>query len=93
MRNNIDIRPNSDALPGIAQLQDIVGAIMTVGLVLSVLAVIIAAIVWAFGANSSNPHLGSRGKTGVLVGLGAALICGAAVSGVNFFWTIGQSVG
>lgn len=93
MRTDIDITPNADGLPGIAQLQDVVGALMTVGLVLSVLAVIIAAIVWAFGANSSNPHLASRGKTGVLVGLGAALICGAAVSAVNFFWHVGQSVG
>jgi VIT1/CCC1 family predicted Fe2+/Mn2+ transporter len=93
MRNDINIKPNADGLPGIAELQHLVGAIMTVGLVLSVLAVIIAAIVWAFGANSSNPHLASRGKTGVLVGLGAALICGAAVSAVEFFWAVGQSVG
>lgn len=93
MRNDINIKPNTDGLPGIAELEDLVGAIMTVGLVLSVLAVIIAAIVWAFGANSSNPHMASRGKTGVLVGLGAALICGASVSAVNFFWNIGQTVG
>ncbi|WP_454857640.1 DUF6112 family protein [Promicromonospora soli] len=93
MRNDINIKPNADGLPGISELEDLVGAIMTVGLVLSVLAVIIAAIVWAFGANSSNPHMASRGKTGVLVGLGAALICGASVSAVNFFWNIGQTVG
>ena len=93
MRNDINIKPNADGLPGIPELEDLVGAIMTVGLVLSVLAVIIAAIVWAFGANSSNPHMASRGKTGVLVGLGAALICGASVSAVNFFWNIGQTVG
>ncbi|WP_435830538.1 DUF6112 family protein [Micromonospora echinospora] len=60
----IDIAPNRSRLPGIAQLRDIVGAVMTVGLFLSVLALIISAIVWGFGANSSNPHLASRGKTG-----------------------------
>ncbi len=62
---DIDIDPNSDGLPGIAQLRTIVGAIMTVGLILSVLALIISAIVWGFGANSSNPHLAGRGKVGV----------------------------
>jgi hypothetical protein len=88
----IDIDPNGTGLPGIDQLRTIVGAVMTIGLVLSVLALIVAAIVWGFGANSSNPHLASRGKTGVLVSCGAAIICGAAVTLVNFFWGVGQAV-
>ena len=88
----IDIDPNSNGLPGIAQLRDIVGAVMTVGLILSVLALIVSAIVWGFGANSSNPHLASRGKTGVLVSCGAAVLAGAAVTLINFFWTVGQAV-
>lgn len=60
----VDITPNADGLPGIAQLRDIVGAMMTIGLILSVLALIISAIVWGFGANSSNPYLAGRGKVG-----------------------------
>jgi len=88
----IDINPNSDGLPGIAQLREIVGAVMTAGLILAVLALIVSAIIWGFGANSSNPHLASRGKTGVLVSCGAAILCGAAVTLVNFFWTDGQAV-
>ena len=89
---DIEIDPNSDGLPGIAQLRSIVGATMTVGLILAVLALIVAAIVWALGANSSNPHLAGRGKVGVLVALGAAVICGASVALVNFFWNVGQAV-
>lgn len=88
----IDIGPNTDGLPGIEQLRVIVGAAMTVGLILAVLALIIAAVVWGFGANSSNPHLASRGKLGVLVACAAAIVCGASVTLVNFFWTVGQSV-
>jgi len=88
----IDINPNSDGLPGIAQLREIVGAVMTAGLILAVLALIVSAIIWGFGANSSNPHLASRGKTGVLVSCGAAILCGAAVTLINFFWTVGQAV-
>jgi hypothetical protein len=88
----INIDPNNDGLPGIAQLQNIVGAVMTVGLILSVLALIISAVVWGFGSNSSNPHLASRGKLGVLVSCGAAIICGAAVTLINFFWNVGQAV-
>ncbi|MGJ4050011.1 DUF6112 family protein [Corynebacterium macclintockiae] len=88
----VEITPNDDGLPGIAQLRNIVGAVMTIGLILSVLALIISAIVWGFGANSSNPHLAGRGKVGVLVSCGSAIICGAAVTLINFFWNVGQSV-
>ena len=89
---DIDISPNDSGLPGISQLRTIVGAVMTIGLILSVLALIISAIVWGFGSNSSNPHLAGRGKIGVLVSCGAAVICGAAVTLINFFWNVGQQV-
>ncbi|MFL6108033.1 MAG: DUF6112 family protein [Marmoricola sp.] len=89
---DINIGPNSNGLPGIGQLKSIVGATMTVGLILAVLALIVSAIVWALGANSSNPHMAGRGKFGVLIGLGAAIITGASVALVNFFWNVGQSV-
>lgn len=88
----IDIDPNTDGLPGITQLRTIVGAVMTVGLILAVLALIVSAIVWAMGANSANPHLAGRGKSGVLIALGAAILCGGAVTLVNFFWDVGQAV-
>ncbi|WP_240424084.1 DUF6112 family protein [Microbacterium halotolerans] len=84
----IDIDPNGTGLPGIEQLRIIVGAVMTVGLILSVLALITSAIVWGFGANSSNPHLASREKVGVLVSCGAAIIRGASVTLISFFWGI-----
>ncbi|MCL1899947.1 MAG: DUF6112 family protein [Promicromonosporaceae bacterium] len=89
---DVNISPNDSGLPGISQLKTIVGAVMTVGLILSVLALIISAIIWGFGSNSSNPHLASRGKLGVIVSCAAAVICGASVTLINFFWNVGQSV-
>jgi len=89
---NISIDPNSNGLPGIGQLSKIVGASMTVGLILAVLALIMSAVVWAMGANSSNPHLAGRGKLGVVIALGAAIVTGASVALVNFFWNVGQAV-
>ena len=62
----VAVTPNTSGLPGIAQLREIVGAMMTVALTVSVLALLVAAIVWALGANSSNPHLAGRGEVGVL---------------------------
>ena len=89
---NIDINPNDSGLPGIGALRTIVGAVMTIGLILSVLALIVSAVVWGFGSNSSNPHLASRGKVGVLISCGAAIITGASVTLINFFWNVGQTV-
>lgn len=60
---DITIDPNTSGLPVIDQLRTIVGAVMTLGLILSVLTLIVSAIVWGFGANSSNPHLASRGRS------------------------------
>lgn len=88
----VNISPNDSGLPGIAALRTIVGAVMTIGLILSVLALIVSAIIWGFGSNSSNPHLASRGKIGVLVSCGAAVITGASVALINFFWNVGQTV-
>jgi hypothetical protein len=89
---DININPNDNGLPGIAALRTIVGAVMTVGLILSVLALIVAAVVWAFGSHSANPHLATRGKSGVLIACGAAVITGAAVAFINFFWHVGQGI-
>ena len=68
----IDIDPNGTGLPGIEQLRTIVGAVMTVGLILAVVA--------------------GRGKIGVLVSCGAAVVCGASVTLINFFWGVSQAV-
>ena len=88
----IDVIPNDSGLPGISALRTIVGAVMTIGLILSVLALIVSAVIWGFGSNSSNPHLASRGKVGVLISCGAAIITGASVTLINFFWNVGQTV-
>ncbi|MCO5325031.1 MAG: DUF6112 family protein [Nocardioidaceae bacterium] len=92
LSQDITIGPNSNGLPGNSQLKSIVGASMTVGLILAVLALIVSVVVWALGTNSSNPHLAGRGKTGILIGLGSAIITGASVALVNFFWNVGQPV-
>ena len=88
----IDIQPNTNGLPGIAALESIVGALLTFGLIAAVAAVAVSAIAWAFGANSSNPHIAGRGKTGVIVSLAAAMLIGAANTLVNFFNAAGAAV-
>ena len=68
------------------------GCFLIMIIILAVLALIISSVTWGYGSNSSNPHLAARGKRGVLVSCGAAILCGAAVTLANFFWNVGQAV-
>ena len=84
--------PDFDGLGGIGDLRAVVGALLTFVLIVAVLMLIVSAIIWAYGSNSSNPHLAGRGKIGVLISCGAAVVCGASVTLINFFWGVGQAV-
>ncbi|MDA8281284.1 MAG: DUF6112 family protein [Actinomycetota bacterium] len=81
----VSVSPNTSGLPGITELQNIVGALLTVGLIGSLGGLVLSAIVWAVGNHSTNPHLAGRGKTGVLVAFVAAALTGGAVTLINFF--------
>lgn len=87
-----DVTPNTDGLPGIGAIKDIVGGLLTIGLVAAVAGVALASIAWAIGSHSSNPHIAGRGKTGVIVSLAAAMLIGAANTLVNFFNAAGAAV-
>jgi predicted phage tail protein len=84
-----NITPNTTGLPGVDLAQKIVGGLLTFGIIACVAGLVISAIVWAVGGNSSNPQLAHRGKTGVLVALGASLLVGGADALVSFFQTAG----
>jgi len=81
----IDVTPNSTGLPGITELQNIVGALLTIGLIAALAGLAISAMVWAVGNHSTNPVLAGRGKTGVLVSFVSAVLIGGAVVLINFF--------
>ena len=70
----IDIQPNTRGLPGLAALENIVGGLLTFGLVAAVAGVALSAVAWAIGSHSSNPHVAGKGKSGVLVAAGAAML-------------------
>ena len=89
MPAGVNVNPNSTGLPGISELNTIVGALLTIGLIASLAGLLISAIVWAIGNHSANPTLAGRGKAGVLVAFVAAALTGGAVTLINFFATAG----
>ena len=85
----MNVSPNTTGLPGISELENIVGALLTIALIASLAGLVISAIVWAIGNHSVNPVLAGRGKTGVLVAFVAAALTGGAVSLIDFFFSAG----
>jgi hypothetical protein len=70
----------------------IVGALLTFGLIASVAGIAVSAVVWALSSHSGNSHYASRGKMGVVVAAGAAMLIGGADTIVAFFQNAGGSI-
>jgi Family of unknown function (DUF6112) len=49
-------------VPGISELQDIVGALLTIGLVAALAGPAVAIAAWAIGSHSTNPVLAGWGQ-------------------------------
>jgi hypothetical protein len=79
------VTPNSDGLPGLPALRQIVGALQTFGLVVCVAAFVISAAAWAMGSFGNNSHYAGRGKLGCLIAAGAATLIASANLIIRFF--------
>jgi hypothetical protein len=88
----VGITPNDTGLPGVAEARNIVGALLTFGLIAAVAGIAISAIVWALGSHSANPHLAGRGKVGVVVAAMCALLVGGSDVIISFFQQAGSSI-
>lgn len=86
------ITPNENGLPGLAVMRQIVGALLTWGLVACVAGLVISVIVWAVARQQGNYGYASGAKTGVLVSVGGALLIGGANAIVAFFSNLGGQI-
>ena len=86
------ISPNQNGLPGLAVVRQIVGALLTWGLVACVAGLVISVIIWAVARQQGNYGAASGGKTGVLVAAGGALLIGGANAIVAFFSGLGGQI-
>lgn len=85
----MNVFPNFDSLGGIGDISTVIGAMLTVILIVAVLMLIVCAIIWATAASTGNPGLSSKGRTGVLVAIGAAALAGAGVAWINWLVNLG----
>jgi hypothetical protein len=76
----------------VTEARKIVGAVLTFGLIASVAGLAISALAWALSAHNGNSYYASRGKVGVVVAAGAALLLGGADAIITFFQGAGASL-
>ena len=88
----MNVFPDFSGLTGIDSLKDVVGALLTIPLVAAVAALIVSGVVWTFGVSTGNYQLASRGRTGVLVALGVAVMAGGGVALLNWLISVGDQL-
>lgn len=88
----MDVSPDFDGLSGISELREIAGALLMFVLVVAVLMVIVSAIAWAIGSAHGNFQMATKGRVGVLVALGAAILAGGGVAWLNWLIGVGQQL-
>lgn len=91
VRPAVSVEPNSK-LPGTAQLNSLVGGLVTWVLLACVTAVLAGAAAWGLGARSGHYGASQQGRTMVLGGAVGAMITGAAAALVNFGFGLGATV-
>lgn len=87
------VRPNDDGLPGLGVVQQIVGALLTWGLLVCVAGLVVSVMVWALAHHQGNYSHATSGKTGVIVAAGGALLIGGANAIIAFFSDLGAGIG
>jgi len=87
-----NVYPDLSGVGGRSTLISIVGALLTVTLIVAVLMMIVSGIVWAVSSSTGNAQAAGKGKVGVFVALGAAVLAGAAVEWMNFLLNLGETL-
>ncbi len=88
----MNVFPDFDGLGGIGDLRAVIGALLTFVLIVAVLMLIVSAIVWAIAAANGNHVMAGKGRTGVLVAVGAAVLAGGGVAWMNWLIALGDQL-
>ena len=86
------VGPDFGAVAASGELARVIGALLTITLVIAVGALVVCAVTWALTASTGHWHTAMRARTGVWVALGAAALAGAALAWTNYLLDIGASL-
>lgn len=86
------VSPDFNALATADALRDIVGALLTYGLITAVLMLVLCSGTWALASSSGSWPTAQKAKTGILVALSGATLTGAALTWANWLLGIGAQL-
>jgi len=84
------VGPHFGAVTG-SRLYPIIGAVLTVALVLAVAMFVVCAFVWPIASASGNWQATAKARTGVLISVTGAVITGGALAWTNWLIDLGHS--
>ena len=88
----VNASPNANDVPGAAQLQQLLGGLMWLGIAGCVAAMVLGGVAMGMGRHSGNPHWAERGKAAAFGGFVGAFLIGGAAAIVTFAFTLGSQV-
>lgn len=88
----MNVFPDFGSMSGIGDLKVVIGAMLTIILVVAILMIIVSAIIWAISTSTGNPAVASKARAGVFVALGAAILAGGGVTWLNWLIQLGEQL-
>lgn len=89
---DVQLTPDTNALPGGQLLQNLMNGLGGWALALALVGLVVGAAAWALGSHGQNYQQTYVGRRAVLISGLAALLIGAGPAIVNFFFHAGQGV-
>ncbi len=84
------VGPDFGAVTG-SRLYPIIGAVLTIALVLAVAMFVVCAFIWAIASSSGNWQATSKARTGVLISVAGAVLAGGALAWTNWLIDLGHT--
>ncbi len=88
----VGVYPDLSGVGGIVQLESVIGALMSVVLVVAVLMIIVCAATWALSTSQGNASVAGKARVGMLVAVGAAVLDGGGIAWLNFLLQLGRAL-
>lgn len=86
------VYPNLPGVGGAGQLKTIIGALMTIVLIVAVLMIVVCAAAWAVCSSQGNFRAVGKARAGLFVALGAAALDGAGMAWMDFLLHLGSGL-
>ncbi|GAA2234166.1 hypothetical protein GCM10010413_36730 [Promicromonospora sukumoe] len=85
------VGPDFGAVTG-SRLYPIIGAVLTIALVLAVAMFVVCAFVWPIASASGNWQATSKARTGVLISVAGAVLAGSSLAWTNWLIDLGHTL-